>query len=54
MNQIDGAGSFDWAYFLEEFTIDPANQYFSVVDGILYDKNIKRLMTFPAAKNISV
>ena len=50
LKNISPKGSFDWQYTLEEFTIDPNHQYFSVLDGVLYDKNFTTLMTYPSAK----
>ena len=39
---------------LEAIEVDPANQYFASVDGVLYDKNITRLINFPAGKNTQI
>lgn len=47
-------GSFDWIPTLEEFTIDENSQYFRVLDGVLYDKNMKTLIAYPPAKKSDV
>ena len=41
---------FDWIKTLEEFTIDDRNQYFAVVDGILFSKDMKILYCYPNNK----
>jgi len=38
---------------LESISIDPSNQYYVTVDGILYDKKMETLMQFPAASKIT-
>lgn len=35
---------------LAEITVDPDNLYFTAVDGVLYDKDVKTLVYFPAMK----
>ena len=35
---------------LENITVDENNEYFSSIDGILYDKNVNRLIKYPLAK----
>lgn len=44
----------DWAFSgnsaLEEFKVDPENEDFTAVDGVLYTKDMKTLVYVPAAK----
>lgn len=44
---------FDRLQELEEIAVDPENQYFASVDGVLYTKNMKTLRHFPAKKNVT-
>ena len=37
---------------LDAIEVDPANQYYTSVDGVLYDKNISKLINFPAGINM--
>ena len=37
---------------LVEFAVDPENEYFTAVDGILFTKDMKTLIYYPSAKNI--
>ena len=45
-----------WAFTnnkgLREFAVDPGNAYFTVVDGILFTKDMKTLVAYPPARNI--
>lgn len=45
-----------WAFSsdtaLKEFVVDPENQYFVSVDGVLYTKDMKTLVYFPAGKEV--
>lgn len=38
---------------LEQFIVDDANDYFCSVDGVLYSKDMKTIIYYPPAKNIS-
>ena len=51
---IHSAGSFDWTFTLEEFTISQESNYFSVIDGVLYDKAVKILMCYPSGRKSPV
>ncbi len=44
------AGAFNFCEGLLEFVVDEANEKFSTVDGMLSDKNKKKLVVFPAGK----
>lgn len=35
---------------IEAYEMDDANPYFTVVDGVLYDKNVTRLISYPTCK----
>lgn len=37
---------------LTAFTVDPENQWFTAVDGVLFTKDMKTLVFYPAGKNI--
>ena len=37
---------------LKEFVVDPANPYFTAVDGVLFSKDMKVLYYYPAGRNI--
>lgn len=45
-----------WAFTndksLREFAVDPANEYFTAVDGILFTKDMKTVVAYPPARNI--
>lgn len=46
----------EWAFTnnkgLREFAVDPENEYFTAVDGILFSKDMKTLISYPSARNI--
>lgn len=46
----------DWAFTnnqaLQEFVVDEDNEYFTAIDGALYTKDMKTLLSYPAARNI--
>ena len=37
-------------YSLKEFVVEEGNEYFQVIDGVLFSKDTKRLVSFPPAK----
>lgn len=47
----------EWAFTnnqaLQEFVVDEENPYFTAVDGALYTKDMKTLLFYPSARNIS-
>ncbi|EAY06739.1 hypothetical protein TVAG_310260 [Trichomonas vaginalis G3] len=51
---LHGFGSFDWTYSLEEFTISPESRYFSVFDGVLYNKLMTKLICYPSARKAHI
>ena len=54
LSSFTGYQSFDQAEFLESFTIDPNHQYYAVVDGVLYSKDLKTLCCYPGGKKGTV
>lgn len=44
----------DWSFTncakLKEFVVDPENEYFTTIDGILYTKDLTELVSYPNAK----
>ncbi len=46
-----------WAFTnnqnLKEFTVDKENQWFTAVDGVLYSKDMKAVLFYPAAKGVT-
>ena len=52
---VEGIG--DYAFCncatLERITVDPQNQMYSDVDGVLYNKEMTVIITFPKGKNIN-
>ena len=38
---------------LTEFAVDPANEYFTAVDGVLFSKDMKTLYYYPCGRNIT-
>ena len=48
----------DWALTnnksMKEFIVDPENAYFTAVDGVLFTKDMKTLVCYPTAKNITL
>ena len=38
---------------LTEFAVDPANEYFTTVDGVLFSKDMKTLYYYPCGRNIT-
>lgn len=38
---------------LTEFVVDPANEYFTAVDGVLFSKDMKTLYYYPCGRNIT-
>lgn len=48
----------DWAFAnnqaLTAFTVDPDNQYFCAVDGVLFTKDMEVLVAYPLAKDVTV
>ena len=47
VEKIDGT-EFDFCYGLKEINVDENNKYFSSMNGILYDKSMKTLISYPA------
>lgn len=47
--QIDPGNPFDGASLLQNITIDPRNPYYTVLDGVLYSKDMKILFSYPPA-----
>ncbi len=47
-----------WAFTnntsLKEFTVDPGNEYFTAVDGVLFSKDMKTLIYYPIKKGVTV
>jgi len=37
---------------MTEYVVDEANEYFTAVDGILFSKDMKTIISYPTAKNI--
>lgn len=37
---------------LVEFVVDPANEYFTAVDGVLFSKDMKTIVYYPPAKGV--
>lgn len=50
---IHEGNPFDITYSLEKFEVDSLNPYFTVLDGVLYSKDMKKLNHFPPSLNIS-
>jgi len=48
-----GERVFAYCSALESISIDSSNQYYTTVDGVLYDKKMETLMQFPAASKIT-
>ena len=48
-----GFGAFYRCYNLNEFSIDYENDFFTVIDGVLYNYNAKKLLLFPNMKSSS-
>lgn len=46
-----GFGVFSNCPQLAEINVEPANEYFADLDGVIYDKAIKKLIRYPAAKS---
>ncbi len=48
----------NWAFAnnqaLTSFTVDPDNQYFCAVDGVLFTKDMEVLVAYPLAKDVTV
>ena len=38
---------------LAEFIVDPANEYFTAVDGVLFTKDMKTIVYYPPAKGVT-
>lgn len=45
-----GSNAFAGCEGLVGFTVDPANEYFSSVDGVLFNKEQKKVLCYPAGK----
>lgn len=52
VNTID-AKAFHSCNGLVEFIVNGDNQYFTSVDGVLFDKNVEELIKFPLAKEVT-
>lgn len=39
---------------MKEFVVDPENEWFTAVDGVLFTKDMKTLVCYPTAKNITL
>ena len=50
LSSITGLQPFDQCPTLEEFTIDPNHQYYKVVDGVLFSKDMKTIVCYPGGK----
>lgn len=46
-----GQGILGYCSQLEKITIDPANQYYTAVDGIIYSKDMTQVIAVPTAAN---
>ena len=42
---------FEYAFGLERVSVDPANQYYSSIDGVLFDIKNQKLVCYPKIKN---
>ncbi|MBR3997253.1 MAG: leucine-rich repeat protein, partial [Clostridia bacterium] len=51
--KVIGEGVFENTTSLESITVDSANTAYTSVDGILYSKDMKTLIAYPAKKNVS-
>lgn len=53
VREIDG-----WAFTnntsLKEFIVDPGNEHFVAVDGVLFSKNMKTLIYYPIKKGVTI
>lgn len=50
INQGDMTGNTPWPVSLEQFEVDPLNESFQSIDGVLFDKAGETLLAFPTAK----
>ncbi len=48
-----GAGVFDWCTSLTDIVVDDNNSAYAAVDGVLYNKNLTQLHTFPCGKTLT-
>lgn len=46
-----GEEPFSSCFTLKAFIVDPANEHFTAIDGVLLSKDMKTLLAFPAAKS---
>lgn len=53
VNYLYGGNPFDSCYTLSHIDVDPLNQYYCSVDGIVYKKDLKYLFHFPASKKVT-
>lgn len=49
-----GGWAFTNNYSLTEFVVDPANEYFVAVDGVLFSKDMKTLIYYPIKKGLTL
>lgn len=49
-----GSFAFTACYSLTDLTIDPNNKYFTVIDGVIYDKNLTEAVAAPTAQRIVI
>jgi hypothetical protein len=47
-----GEGTFEYCISLKEVGVDGENQYFTAIDGVLYTKDMKTLLAYPAGSKI--
>lgn len=48
---LDNVAVFGACYQLEEINVSPDNNYYTSVDGVLFDKNKTKLILYPASKD---
>ena len=48
-----GINPFVWCRNLESITVDSSNSNFKAVDGVLFNKNITKLISYPANKDVT-
>ena len=50
LSSISDMQPFDQCSTLEEFTIDPNHEYYKVIDGILFSRDMKKIICYPGGK----
>ena len=54
VEKISDVQSFDWCYSIQNIFVDPQNQYFRDIDGVLYSKDAKSLWFHPGGRTEKV